>query len=326
MGKKANPKTALVVPAVSDGDVAAARAALQDAAEKRRQNSNMHYYLQSIGKKDAYDCMSAAEKKEFFLKWFAKKVGEGNSVSSSSNRVAIVTEKGDDYVWMGKEKMIKELGEKKALAKIESGVLEHRADPDTKMDDEWSREFKVYIGTGRVLERGESTHSLDTSADVQGDVLKESMEDMAAAMSHIAGEKPVCTVAVKKEAEGGNGDAAVAKYDANLHNKTFEALQKNPRVTLRNCGDTIVTIKTMFEATQEMKYAEALHHDISKLLPKFRSHYTNVEKLVTKGNSDEAVLLAIAKKLDADYEQFNLYADWYQKLTGQKPAKKSRKA
>ena len=324
MGKKAAAKV-LEMPSVHDSGVAAARQALQDAAEKRRQNSNMHYYLQSLGKKDAYERMSAAEKKEFFLKWFAKMVGEDTTTRSATKKVAIVSEKGDDYVWLSKDAMIMKIGEKKALNKIASGVLEHRPDPDTKNDDEWNREYKLYIGTGRVLERGENEHSLDTTGEVCGDSLTEAMEDMSAAMAHIASERGVCTVAVKKEL-GEDDDKAKKRFkQGDVESKTFEALKKNARAVLRNCGDTIVTIKTMFEATQEMKYAEALHGDISKLLPKFRTHYNNMEKLVTTGTEDDAMLLAIGKKLDADYEKFNEYAEWYHKLCGGKVAKRQRK-
>ena len=323
MGKKAAaPK--LEMPVVPDGDVEAARKALQDADEKRRQNSNMHYYLQSIGKKNAYELMTAAEKKEFFLKWFAKKVSDGTTVSSSSNSVFVVAEKGNDFEWMSKETMEKRLGEKKAAAKILSGTLGHRPDPDTKLDDEWSREYKVYFGKGAELERSENKHSLDTSQEVTGDRLKEAIEDMSAAMAHTAGEKPVCTVHVKKEPQDNGGGHVVAM---SIESKTYEALQKNARAVLRNCGDTIVTIKTMFQATQDLKYGEALHADISKLLPKFRSHYTNLEKIITTdGTVDDAVFLALGKKLDAEYEKFNEYAEWYGRLTGNKGAKRQKKA
>jgi len=326
MAKKGAKREApLHPPPVSDAEVASARLALQDAAEKRRQNSNMHYYLQSIGKRNAYEQMTSAEKKEFFVKWFAKKVADGTSVASSVQTVSIVTEKAADYTWMGKEQMINLLGEHKATSKIASGAMEHRPDPDTKNDGEWDREYKVYCGSGKVVERSENKHSLDTSTELKGEALAEGMEDMSAATSHVAGEKPVCTVVVKTEPVDGVPAARKAAAEEGVQSKTYEALCKNPRAVLRNCGDTIVTIKTMFATTQEMKYAEALHEDITKLLPKFRSHYTNLEKMVTNSSTDEAMLLAIAVKLDAEYSKFNIYADWYQKLCGSKSAKRSSK-
>ncbi len=135
-----------------------------------------------------------------------------------------------------------------------------------------------YTGTGHILERGETSHTLETTSDVTGDALKEAMEDISAAMAHIADEKPVCTVAVKREPGEEPLDPIKKFYEGDLVSKTFESLQKNPRMVLRNSGDTIVTIKTMSEHTQDVKYTEALHADISKLLPRFRSHYNTLEK------------------------------------------------
>ena len=49
--KKAAEK--LVAPIVSDAVLAKAKEALKDAGDKKRASSNMMYYLESIGKKNA---------------------------------------------------------------------------------------------------------------------------------------------------------------------------------------------------------------------------------------------------------------------------------
>ena len=68
---------------------------------------------------------------------------------------------------------------------------------------------------------------------------------------------------------------------------------------------------------------------MGKLLPKFKAHYNTIEKFVTKSvpvPDDDAVLYAIAKKLDKDYETYNEYIEWYNKLMVGKASKKIKKA
>ena len=320
MGK--NGKVKLDAAIVSDAEVASAQAALKNAAERKRQNSNMHFYLQNIGKKNAYDRLSSAEKKEFFLKWFAKKAGESTVTSNASQSVTTVTESGDNFEWMGKDAMIQKLGERKAMSKIESGKLETRPDQDTGKAGEWDIEYKVFWGQGRSLESQKQCHSLDTTGEVSGEGLKEAMEDMAAASTHTGEGTNVCTSFVKRERE-----EEPATSTTSTESKTFEAIKKNPRSVLRACGDTIVTMKTMYETTHGGKYTEALHADLTKLLPKFKSHYTALEKIVTKPTADldDAVCFALAKKLDVEYGKFNEYSEWFQKLFP-KASKKGKKA
>lgn len=334
MGKKAAaPRQTIDAPVVSDAEVQAAKAALKDADEKRRQNSNMHYYLACSGKKNAYEALTTAEKKEFFLKWFAKKVSEGKASSTHHEKVAIVNEKGEDWAWWGKETMIRELGEQKALSKIASGSLQHRPDPDTGKDGEFDREYKVYVGKGKSLERGENSHEMRTEADVEKTSRDEALEDIRAAAAYIANDQPA-TMTVNVKQERPDGEATSAKMtkiagDIAEHTKTVEALRKNPRQVLRTCGDTITTVKTMWESTQGGKYTEALNADLGRLLPKFKAHYTTIERFVTKSvpvPDDDAVLYAIAKKIDKDYEVYNEYSEWYNKLVAGKAAKKSKKA
>ena len=50
---------------------------------------------------------------------------------AGSRVVETVTEKDDDFLWVGKEQMISMLGQHKAQAKIDSGKMEHQPDPTT---------------------------------------------------------------------------------------------------------------------------------------------------------------------------------------------------
>jgi hypothetical protein len=328
MGKKA-ASSKLDTPVVSEAELQSAKDALANAVTKKRINSNMHYYLDSIGKKKAFDTMSASEKKDFFVKWAASKMSTGTSSSTSVHEVTIVKESGTMFEWMGKERMIKELGDNKATAKIASGLLESRADLDTGVNDEWSTEYKVFFSKGSEIEKDENKHGLNTVSELDEAGLAEAVDDMKSASSCVAGNIPL--VAVKKEGStGGGSSAGPGDPPHSSHLKTMEALEKNPRAVLRSCGDTIVNIKQMFEATFGGKYTEALNLDLTKILPKFKQHFTTIEKLVLKPRGDEdvqhdkAVYLAIAKKLDADYEKFNEINDWYSRLHG-KSAKKAKK-
>ena len=83
----------------------------------------------------------------------------------------------------------------------------------------------------------------------------------------------------------------------------------------------------MFSKTKDGKYTERLNEDLGKILPKFKKNYQSIEKLTVDGGSEsDAVYLALASTLDADYEKFNEYANWYARLypkTAMKGPKKS---
>jgi hypothetical protein len=328
MGKKGG-RPSLDTPTVSDAELKAAREALKSRDEGRRANSNMMYYLKSSGSKVMYDHMSASDKRDFFIKWFAKKLSEGTTKSSSSQQALLVSETGNEHEWMGKERMISALGEQKTLAKIASNVLATRPDPDTGKNGEFDIEYKVIFGKGKKVESELISHTLRTESEVQEADNTTAMEDIAAA-STAAGD--ACSLAVDIKVEPASKAASSPREpDEATHQKTFDALQKNPRQVLRACGDTIINIKQMFEATQGGKYTEVLNTDLGKILPKFKSHFTSIEILVTRApkadNDDdaEAVLLAIAKKLDNDYAKYNDFTEWYGKLFAGKQPKKAKR-
>ena len=60
------------------------------------------YYLESIGKKDAYDTLTPREKKRFFLKWFASR-NAGVTTTEGIQQVERASTKNKDFKWMGKD-------------------------------------------------------------------------------------------------------------------------------------------------------------------------------------------------------------------------------
>lgn len=142
-------------------------------------------------------------------------------------------------------------------------------------------------------------------------------------------------LAVKQEA---GGAAARSTDTPNItptpepedpHKRTVEALKFHPKNVLRSTSDTIISIKQMFERTQDGKYTKVLNEDLGKILPKFIAHFKAVERFICEGNtSDEtksATVYALATKLDKDYEVYNSYREWFVKMNPSKPPKKAKK-
>jgi hypothetical protein len=84
----------------------------------------------------------------------------------------------------------------------------------------------------------------------------------------------------------------------------------------------------------QIRYTEQLNEDIGKLLPMFKSDFNAVESLVTKSTHDletfagtddgEAVIRAVATKLEGNYEKYNELCEWHSKFTPNN-SKKPRK-
>jgi len=94
---------------------------------------------------------------------------------------------------------------------------------------------------------------------------------------------------------------------------------------LKTIGEVVTTLKIMFEETSGGRYTQALNDDIAKLLPKLKQDYTSVETIVTKpqpGNDNEACILALATRLEKNFDQYNELCDWHAKIG---PTKKKAK-
>ena len=75
--KAAAPGTVgLSAPVVSADDIAKAKQAMQDEKARKRENSNMMYWLQKSGNKAAFDASPMQARKEFFVGWFADKLSK----------------------------------------------------------------------------------------------------------------------------------------------------------------------------------------------------------------------------------------------------------
>eukprot|EP00959_Pyramimonas_sp_CCMP1952_P138659 2902245-Pyramimonas_sp.AAC.1 len=86
--------------------------------------------------------------------WFAVHVKERNRKAEIKSERSLESKKKSEhlFVWMGKQQMINAFGEAKAASKIASNKLESRPDPDSGLDDEWNREYKVWTDSGGNIE------------------------------------------------------------------------------------------------------------------------------------------------------------------------------
>ena len=93
-------------------------------------------------------------------------------------------------------------------------------------------------------------------------------------------------------------------------------------------------MKCMFQSTLEIRYTEKLNEDIGKLLPRFKTDFKGVESLAMKSSHDleefavaddgEAVIRAMAVKLEGNFEKYNELCDWHSKFVPNN-SKKQRK-
>ena len=323
----------LEVPLVKPEDIAKAKKAMENQEIKKRMNSNMHYFLKGEGTSDIFYNLSATEKKDFFLKYMAKKLQEGEVEETASRKLITSTERMRGYAWMGKAAMISEFGDHKANAKIASGRLATRADPDTGLTGEWDIEYKVFSDEGKKYERDDNTRELASKSKIAEGEAQAAKKDFEDTAQYFAGNVPTSSVKLEEGAEAENPQAGQEEEDAaDPHAKTAKSLATNAKQVLRGVGDTLVNLKVMFEQSANAKYSDELHNDIAKLIPKFKTIYNTVQALATKASKDSgpaeadddkpATIYVVAKNLDVLYDAYNDVSRFHNRLNP--PKKKSR--
>ena len=115
-------------------------------------------------------------------------------------------------------------------------------------------------------------------------------------------------------------------FDFAIPYKTHSALQKNPKQVLRNIAETVTNLKEMFQNTSGSKYCDAMHAEVSKLIPKTSKIYKTVEAVVVAKDDDigDDKLVAISSKIDATNEEYYEVRSAYNKFFPK--AKKQRTA
>ena len=266
----------------------------------------------------------------------------GKKQQTGQKSITSLKESESKHEWMCWEKMKVHFGEPKAQAKIDSGKLESRPDPDTGKDDKDNKEWKVYFDTGGNKELDEDRRNLMVDEEVgEGKEAQELMASFKEFQGKMAGNVSLTQVKTEPEDETqkqGKDDKEGQKEndpeDVDLEeDKTFIDLQNAPRNVLRNVGETLTTLKGMYELTGRTKYCEGMQADISKLIPKFGQLFRQVEVVEIKKHTPQdvdpqvklAALKALATKVDAELAEFEglktAYEKWFPATTNKKQKK-----
>ena len=152
--------------------------------------SNMVYWLESRGLKDAYAAQSRYEKQEFLMQHYADKMlAKNRDKASNLNEFSEKTFANKlGWEWMGKQEMINAFGAEKALGKINSGNLETRPDRDSGLDTEWSREYCVWRDKGAQHEQSGRRTDLNSHKKLSESEAKEERDALLAQMSCMGGK------------------------------------------------------------------------------------------------------------------------------------------
>ena len=329
MAPKKKAKVLDEPPAVPQAILEQAKKTLADAEVKRRGNSNMHYWLETTGQKKAYESISAAEKKDFFLKWYAWQSTTAKVTSRGTRSTSQLDVTNDRGRWVAKQQMINELGEVKALAKIaalDQQPSRHRPDRDTGGDGEWEREYKLFDDTTDNRNVDSRTRDLIQDQDLASEQEKrEALEDIASvagAGSASSGLNPpaVCIKTEKGATPETKTEMAPETKTSANDQKTFESLKNTPRKVLLQIGNASTELKVMSGKIDKLdksvlKYVGTLKEDIDKLIPKMKAHFQKVEKIVAENayEKDEEKL-GMAIKLNQDFASYNEYSEWLGRL------------
>ena len=290
----------------------------------------MTYFLQKQGLTGEYSAKSTEAKRRYLESWFADQLTSKKAkVTQSAVKETVMNRASAHlYKWMSKQAMINDMGEQKALSKIDSGKLASRADPDTGLDTEWTKEFKVYTDTGGDSENVSDKTTLAAAEELNGDAdINEAKASMAASSSCMAGGSgPPVPEAAKGDIKKEGGKAEKPKEVAMQHGDTLRRLQTDTKREMRACADKLMVLKEIFEKTKNGKYTQQIHQDAQALIPKMASLIVKVEKTILAECTDEPTLLAIAKNIDTITTSFEEVQAWYQRMVPKKPAAKKHKA
>ena len=336
--KKPEQLVGISPPVVSAADIAKAKEALQDDKARKRENANMLFWLKKTGNKAAYDASPMHARKTFLLGWFADKMSKGDTKSSASKDIGTSKTSGKEYGWFSKHQLVQTLGKEKAEARIASGKMETRPDALTSLSDEWSLEYKCYSDVGSEMEHESHRHQLETEVVAKSEAAKaEHLEDWDAARLREHGDMGSSSSSMYIKQEPSEDATKEEKQKAETQKKltkTIETLSSDPRKILKVVGETLISLKVMYQSTLEGKYTRSLNEDIAKVLPKFKTDFKAVESLAMKSPQDlekfvggvdgEAWIHAVAVRLELNFEQYNELCDWHSKFAANNSKKQKK--
>jgi len=299
-----------------------------DKTEKRRLESNMTYYLQQSGELNKGNRLSGDARRKFLLLYLAKQAKDKNASAAESSVRDVLTTASSSVAkkWMSKEKMILELGEKKASAWIASGKLECRPCSVTGSTDEDLKEYHCPEQVNTTLETDTTGVKFVATTDVAKtgvDGALADIDDMAKNMVHqqIGTEK-----AIKKEPVDASPEEIQKKA------LLLMAVVKDPRSVLHRLRDVEMDCRTLRDAQSQSPYVEKVKEDAGKLLPKLTKIIKAVESMMgclDPASLNFAEVQRLEERVQQICEEFEAMKEWGIRLglvAAGRSAKKPKKA
>ena len=329
--KKEVPALADLKSTFSEDDVAKAKeklAALEsDAAEKRRAEANMTYYLKKSGELQDGERLQGDERRRFLLLYLSKVQKDKNAKNqaSSSHDVSHIKATENNGVWMGLEQMIKVFGEKRVQRWRDSKKLEKRADPITGDSDSDVAEFKTPQTIEKDEGREETKNSSATTRELEDEGAIEehekSLKHMAANLvSSLKGSADdiETTKVVKTEPSDSSSnplaDLSVLSDTKNLVKK-FKAIELDAKI--------------LKEKAATISYADKLASDLGNFTSKCANVSKALERLLMK-DPKEVVNAEEAKRLEGKVktltESWVTLSEWGRRFGISATGQKKRKA
>eukprot|EP00959_Pyramimonas_sp_CCMP1952_P100830 2109252-Pyramimonas_sp.AAC.1 len=299
--KRSAPTSAPAEPVVSPVELAAAKAALRDEAELKRQRSSLSHFLRGQGTYDAFTDMACPAKTEFLESWYSKKLTETNKkvIQGTTKEYKMRGHKKHNFQWVGVEQMQKLIG--------------------------WSIEYKLFFDTGGDDEENIKSERLDASAELEGGEIGQAngfMKDIASCTDLDA--KKLDNEQIKKEkgddeqnnTAGSNVDGVIGQ-GTEKHNATLTKVKNNVKAELTVRSEHLFKLKEMFDATENGKFLQPLHDETVALIPKAAKAVKSLEQLHLQTSDGTTVgddlYLAVAMQIDAFSSDYTEVLDWHKK-------------
>ena len=320
------PKKKVPVAVVTQAELDSARKDLADAEQRKRAMSQMRHWLKNQNCKDDYDNMIMAQKKIHFENYWANELKLGGGTKTTRRALTTQTGTANLFEWMSNQRMIDKFGATKAQAEIESNALETQPDPDTNLDDEWNREYKIWHKTGGTRELDTNTKEIETEKQLKnGQEAEEAVKDFNEKAACMAGN---IDTEVKEETDG--EPVTPAEKEQIEKQKRIEdltaSITSDSKKVLKNVAEQILKMKKVWVASKEGKYLKELHTDTTAVLPKLAKVNDKLEKIHIEKIDDATHIRAVAVKLEEVWGQTEELLDWHGKLTTSPAPKKAKKA
>ena len=312
---------------MDEASLAQAQLALQslesDAKEKRRQESNMTYFMKKSGEIPPGVVLRGDRRRHFLLVWLAKQAQE--AATEANQQTEECFEKTNAYLldesFLSRFQIIKEFGGVRGTDMIENGNLDTRPCRYTGKEGPDHTEYKVWDDH----EVGSKTKREKTSINTNKKLEGEAVEAAQGAVRDIAGNF-IKRLACEKPNEDDDDQPLVTKNDPPQVANPLASLSimKDPMATLKSLQAAELDLKVLCDDAKQIRYASQLGVDIESFIPKFAGATKGMEKLVRTADRD-IVNIAEARRLNEKVDHLFQKAEEFRQWAGKFGVKVSSK-